>query len=211
MTEIVPVGAGPLEPAAVEPRRAGRPRSEGADRAIIEATLDLLADFGIAGTTIEGIAARAGVGKTTIYRRWKGLESLICDAVAELKGPLPTLPGTSIRDDLIALSEAAARGRESARNRKVYACFIGEMARYPALDAQYRSSVIRPRRELLATALKNAIERGELRDDLDLDILAEIVSAPTLHWLLHNPDRSPTRRQLEQFVDGVLDGVGRGD
>ncbi|TDC47148.1 TetR/AcrR family transcriptional regulator [Jiangella ureilytica] len=199
MTEIAPA----------EPRRAGRPRSEGADRAIIEATLDLLADYGIAGTTIEGVAARAGVGKTTIYRRWKGLESLICDAVAELKGPLPTLPGTSIRDDLLALVEAAARGRESARNRKVYACFIGEMARYPALDAQYRSAVIEPRRALTRSALERGVERGELRADLDLDVIAEIVTAPTLHWMLHNPDRNPTRQLLEQFLDGVLHGVGR--
>ncbi|WP_053202334.1 TetR/AcrR family transcriptional regulator [Jiangella muralis] len=190
-------------------RRSGRPRSEGADRAIIDATLDLLAESGIAGTTIEGIAARAGVGKTTIYRRWKGLESVICDAVAELKGPPPTLPGTSLRDDLLALAEAAARGRESARDRKVYACFIGEMARYPALDAQYRESVIGPRRALTQAALQRAIERGELRDDLDLDLLAEIVTAPTLHWMLHNPDRIPTRELLEQFVDGALHGVGR--
>ncbi|SDU70289.1 TetR/AcrR family transcriptional regulator [Jiangella alkaliphila] len=190
-------------------RRSGRPRSEDADRAIIEATLELLAESGIAGTTIEGVAARAGVGKTTIYRRWKGLEDLICDAVAELKGPPPTLPGTSIRDDLLTLAEAAARGRESARNRKVYACFIGEMARYPALDAQYRESVIRPRRAVTMAALQRGIDRGELRDDLDLDVLAEIVTAPTLHWMLHNPDRSPSREQLEQFLDGVLNGVAR--
>lgn len=200
MTEIAPV----------EARRAGRPRSEDADRAIIEATLDLLAEAGIAGTTIEGIAARAGVGKTTIYRRWKGLETLICDAMLALKGPLPTLPGTSIRDDLLALAEAAARGRESARNRKVYACFIGEMARYPALDAQYRAEVIGPRRRLTMTALEAAIARGELRDDLDLDVMAEIVTAPTLHWMLHNPDLNPSRQQLEQFLDGVLHGVARG-
>ncbi|SDS92895.1 TetR/AcrR family transcriptional regulator [Jiangella sp. DSM 45060] len=191
-------------------RRSGRPRSEDADRAIIDATLDLLAESGIAGTTIEGVAARAGVGKTTIYRRWKGLESLICDAVAELKGPLPTLPGTSLRDDLLALAEAAARGRESARNRKVYACFVGEMARYPALAAQYRESVIRPRRALTQAALQRAIDRGELRDDLDLDVLAEIVTAPTMQWMLHNPDRSPTRELLEQLLDGVLRGVARG-
>jgi AcrR family transcriptional regulator len=199
MTEIAPV----------EQRRAGRPRSEDADRAIIEATLDLLAEAGIAGTTIEGIAARAGVGKTTIYRRWKGLESVICDAMLALKGPPPTLPGTSIRDDLLALAEAAARGRESARNRKVYACFIGEMTRYPALDAQYRSAVIRPRREVTLAALRRGVERGELRDDLDLDVIAEIVTAPTLHWMLHNPELNPTREQLEQFLDGVLHGVAR--
>ncbi|TDE00091.1 TetR/AcrR family transcriptional regulator [Jiangella asiatica] len=188
-------------------RRSGRPRSEDADRAIIEATLDLLAESGIAGTSIEGIAARAGVGKTTIYRRWRGLESLICDAMLTLKGPLPTLSGASLRDDLLSIAEAAARSRESARNRKVYACFVGEMSRYPALDAQYRETVIAPRRELTRGALRRAIERGELRDDLDLEVMSEIVTAPTLHWMLHHPDQTPSRELLEQLLDGVLGGL----
>lgn len=194
-------------------RRSGRPRSQDAHRAIIEATLDLLAESGVARTTIQAIAARAGVGKTTVYRRWRGVESLICDAVRELAGPLPVLPGTSVRDDLLALAEGGAGGRESARNQKVYACFVGEMTRYPALDAQYRAAVVEPCRELTRAALRRGIERGELRDDLDLDLMIELVTAPKLHWMLHNPGHIATRKQLEQFLDGVLDGVsaaGRG-
>ena len=97
-----------------EARRApGRPRSARADEAIIEAVLDLLAD----GTTvealsIEAVAARAGVGKATIYRRWPNKESLLVDAIACAQGPLPELTGESVRDDLL---DAAAPDRSGAR------------------------------------------------------------------------------------------------
>src|ERR1043165_4470484 len=72
-------------------RPPGRPRSERAARAIIDATLDLLAEEGgVTGVSIEAVAARAGVGKTTIYRRWPNKEALIIDALAALKEPFPT-------------------------------------------------------------------------------------------------------------------------
>ncbi|HEY4851574.1 MAG TPA: helix-turn-helix domain-containing protein, partial [Streptosporangiaceae bacterium] len=84
--------AGPGQAASPDPahhRRPGRPRSEQADRAIIEAALSLFAESGPDGLCIEQVAARAGVGKATIYRRWPGKEDLLLDALAALKTPLP--------------------------------------------------------------------------------------------------------------------------
>src|SRR5215475_11124645 len=82
----------------------GRPRSARADEAIIEAVLDLLAE----GTpfdalSIEAVAARAGVGKATIYRRWSNKEALLFDAVSSIKGDLPKIDGHTVRDDLLTL------------------------------------------------------------------------------------------------------------
>src|SRR3954451_25328604 len=89
------------------PRPPGRPRSERAEKAIIDATLDLLVEeAGVAGVTIEAVAARAGVGKTTIYRRWANKEALIVDALATLKAPIPELTGLSAREDLLAFTRA---------------------------------------------------------------------------------------------------------
>src|SRR5437764_1460247 len=91
-------------PADQERKAPGRPRSARADEAIIEAVLDLLADGTPAESlSIEAVAAKAGVGKATIYRRWANKEALLVDAVASLKGELPRLAGESVRDDLIAL------------------------------------------------------------------------------------------------------------
>src|SRR5215467_6175875 len=76
-------------------RRPGRPRSERADQAIIDAALSLFAESGPEGLCIERVAARAGVGKATIYRRWPGKEDLLLDAIAALKAPMPEPAGRS--------------------------------------------------------------------------------------------------------------------
>ena len=86
------------------PRSPGRPRSVRADEAIIEATLDLLAEgMSVDVLSIEAIAARAGVGKATIYRRWTGKDALLHDALATSKAPAPLPAGESVRDDLVLL------------------------------------------------------------------------------------------------------------
>src|SRR5215472_4074548 len=90
-------------------RRAGRPRSVQADRAIIEATLEIFAESGAEGLCIEKVAAKAGVGKATIYRRWPGKEELLLDAIAALRSPLPQPQGRSVRADLTALLEALCK------------------------------------------------------------------------------------------------------
>lgn len=188
-------------------KRAGRPRSEDADKAIIEATLDLLAEDGIAATSIEGIATRAGVGKTTIYRRWPDKESVIIDSLAALKGPPAQPAGVSLREDLVSLAEAAVRSRESVRARKLYACFVGEMNRFPALRERYQKTVVAPRREVTAGILRTALERGELRDDVEVDAMVDVVTAPIMHWMLNHPNERPTRELIEQLVDVVLQGL----
>jgi AcrR family transcriptional regulator len=93
--------AGPM------PYKAGRRRSAASHQAILKATLELFADVGLAGLSIEGIAERAGVGKTTIYRRWSAKEDILSDALYLLRGGNP-LPDTgSIRDDLLYLARAS--------------------------------------------------------------------------------------------------------
>src|SRR6266702_1128101 len=94
-------GTGPESPVpAARPRRPGRPRSEEADRAIIDAALCVFAEHGVEGLCIEKVAAKAGVGKATIYRRWPGKEDLLLDAMAWLKAPLPVPAGRSVAEDL---------------------------------------------------------------------------------------------------------------
>src|SRR6266542_1733281 len=97
-------------------RRPGRPRSEQAEQAIIEATLDLFAEQGFEGVCVEAVAARAGVGKATIYRRWPNKEELIIDAVASMKGPVPPIGGKSVRDDLVTLLSRVGKHSETGHN-----------------------------------------------------------------------------------------------
>jgi AcrR family transcriptional regulator len=154
---------------AVASRRPGRPRSEEADRAIIGAALALFAESGPEGLCIERVAARAGVGKATIYRRWPGKEDLLLDAIAALKTPLPKPAGRSAREDLVALLGAMCEETADPRRARQFALLLGEGAKYPRLMARYLETVVEPRREVIRTVLRRGIATGELRPDLDVE------------------------------------------
>jgi AcrR family transcriptional regulator len=168
--------AGSHEPASAATgptpgRKPGRPRSEKAEQAIIEATLALFAEKGPDGLCVEAVAARAGVGKATVYRRWKNKEDLLLAALGSLKSPLPDPDTGSVRDDLIALVAVMARdGVDPARQRQ-YTLLLGEGAKYPKLMARYADTVVEPRREVIRAVLRRGIETGQLRPDLDIEII----------------------------------------
>src|SRR5262245_51396421 len=90
-------------------RRRGRPRSAQAEQAVLAAALDLIAERGPEGLGIEQVAARAGVGKATIYRRWRGKEDMLLDAIGSLGSDIPVPQGRSVRADLVALLDAFCR------------------------------------------------------------------------------------------------------
>jgi len=150
-------------------RRPGRPRSERADQAIIDAALSLFAESGPEGLCIERVAAKAGVGKATIYRRWPGKEDLLLDAIAALKVPLPEPAGRSAREDLVTLLGAMCQETADPRRARQFALLLGEGAKYPRLMARYVETVLEPRREVIRTVLRQGIAAGELRSDLDVD------------------------------------------
>ena len=182
-------------PADQERKAPGRPRSARADEAIIEAVLDLLADGTPAESlSIEAVAAKAGVGKATIYRRWANKEGLLVDAVASLKGELPRLAGESVRDDLIALlrpvgTPSHTRAGKLHRSPELYRCF---------------QKITEPRRELMRQVLRRGIDRGELRADLDLELVLVILVGPVVaQSILAWPPAVHQRNLPERLVDAV--------
>src|SRR5256885_14111497 len=132
------VDAGP----AGTSRRPGRPRSEQAEQAIIEATLDLFAEQGFEGVCIEAVAARAGVGKATLYRRWPNKEELLLAALSSLKSPFPE-PVGNVRDDLVAQMTVLCGDRPDPRKARRYALLLGEGQKDPRLKARDKGTVIR--------------------------------------------------------------------
>src|ERR1700751_4870609 len=157
-------GAGPAN------RRPGRPRSEQAEQAIIEATLDLFAEQGFEGLFVEAVAARAGVGKATIYRRWPNKEELLLAAFGSLKSPFPQPKGVSVRDDLLAMVQVMCADKADPRKARRYALLLGEGEKYPRLMARYKETVVQPRRELMRSVIRRGIATGELRADVDVEI-----------------------------------------
>jgi len=157
--------AGPAETT----RRPGRPRSEQAEQAIIEATLDLFAEKGFEGVCVEAVAARAGVGKATIYRRWPNKEELLLAALGSMKSPFPE-PTGSVRDDLVAQMTVMCADRADPRKARRYALLLGEGQKYPRLMARYKETVVGPRHEAIREVIRRGIASGELRADVDVEI-----------------------------------------
>src|SRR5690606_3853327 len=153
--------------ATTSPRPPGRPRSVRVDQAIIQAVLELLTEGGSVETlSIEAVAARAGVGKATIYRRWSGKEALLIDAIGSIKGPLPQPAGRSVREDLVTPLQPV-RPRRDERFDRILSCLVPEVTRS---EQRYRlyQSLVEPRRELMRQVLRRGIRTGELRSDLDI-------------------------------------------
>ena len=170
-------------PADLERKPPGRPRSARADEAIIEAVLDLLADGTLAEEiSIEAVAARAGVGKATIYRRWSNKEALLVDAVATIKGEPPKLAGESVRDDLVALLQPIAAPAET-RAGKIMPCLLSAMHRSAELSKCFQK-ITEPRRELMRQVLARGMAAGELRADLDVELVIVMLVGPLVSQAL---------------------------
>jgi len=170
--------------AAEAPARGrGRPRSAEADQAILAATLKLVAEQGVAGTTIEGVAAQAGVGKTTVYRRWPTKNDLIVAAISEL--PPRELPDTgSLPGDMAALATLQRERLAGTGLFRIVPGVLAESMNDPDLHARIMERVIGPLRGLLRQIVERGIARGELRPDLDVEALVDILHAIPLYRIM---------------------------
>jgi AcrR family transcriptional regulator len=187
-------------------RRPGRPRSERAEQAIIEAAIEALGEYGIDGVRCEDVAARAGVGKATLYRRWTGKEDLLIAAFAAMKHPLPAPCGESVRADLIALITAIAADAGDPRSAQQFALLHGAGERYPRLVARYKEQVIEPRRDMVRAVLRRGVETGELRADIDVEVAMLLLTGAILARGKH--DATPAEPGfVESAVDELLFGL----
>jgi AcrR family transcriptional regulator len=191
------------------PRAAGRPRSTRAHEAIIDAVLDLLAEgTPLADISIEQIAAKAGVGKATIYRRWAGKNELLIDAVKTLKTVPALSPSQSVRDDLVRMV-SLTNTTNDPRVARVFPCLMPEVMRNSELQVLYQQ-LIEPRRERTREILRRGVESGELRPDLDIELTTLMITGPVLlqRWFSWNPkvdeDTLP-----EKVIDALMAGIAR--
>jgi AcrR family transcriptional regulator len=188
-------------------RRPGRPRSERVEQAILDATLEAIAERGVDGVGCEDVAARAGVGKATLYRRWPGKEDLLIAAFASLKSPLPEPGGESVREDLIAMLRVMANDADDPRYARQFALLHDEGQRYPRLVKRYKEQVVEPRRELIRSVLRRGVATGELRADTDIEIAMLALTGAVLARGKH--DSAPAEPCFAtRVVDELLRGIG---
>jgi len=190
----------------VRPRRPGRPRRRATDDAITRATRDLLAERGFQGATIEAIAVRAGVGRNTIYRRWRSKEELVADALRELTSDLDLYEADDLYPVLLDWLRDFARTFSDPLLGRLLAGVLGELQRNPVFADVYADRVVRPRRQALIDRLAAARARGELRSDVDLEHVADLLGGPLLLRLL--PLGLPPL--TETYVEELLETIWRG-
>lgn len=185
-------------------RAAGRPRDPKVDSAILAAALQLLADGGYEALTIEAVAASAGVGKASVYRRFAGKEELVVEAVASLTEPPERVDGATVRDELVMLLEAIRRKSDSSLAGKIFPRLLGAAADNPELMHRYRQQVLDPRRRRLLGVLRRGVEEGVVRADVDLDHAADLIVGPMAYRNLIRTDPPPGPELAARIVDDVL-------
>jgi AcrR family transcriptional regulator len=185
---------------------AGRPRSEEAHQAILDATLELLGEVGYSALTVEGVAARAGVGKATIYRRWASKLPLVVEAF----GGLPAFEDAdtgSLAGDLEVMLRRYLEAFNETPLATVFPALASERAHDPAL-AELFDPVLKQRRTPLVSALERAQQRGEIPEDIDLDLAADLIVGPIAVRLFFT-GRKIHPRMVEPMVRMALEGVRR--
>jgi AcrR family transcriptional regulator len=196
----------PSIPGGPAPRR-GRPRSEQADRAILAAAAEILAERGIGGMSFEEVAARSGVAKTTIYRRWTSRGALALDAfLADFLRQQPPPDTGTLRGDLLAALRAWIRSVTRTSAGPVLAGLIAEAQSDPELAAAWRTRVVQRLRDQHKVMLGRAISRGEIPADTDEEVVLDALFGAAYHRLLqgHQP---LTDRFARRVVDLVADGI----
>jgi len=195
-------------------RRPGRPREQRADRAIIQAALELFAEEGYHSMSVEAVAARAEVSKATIYRRWAGKRELVLDALASLNDDFPANPDPELGTKkllLMALQHMNNRDTDTLAGRIMPRMMVYSVSQ-PDLYAEYFDRVIMPRRQWLYAALQQGIDRGELRADLDIEMATVALIGPVLLQLNGGGRREPRAdlpdRLLEMLWPGMAASTG---
>jgi AcrR family transcriptional regulator len=193
---------------AESPRRApGRPRSEESHQAIIRAALELMLEDGYGSLTMEAVRQRAGVGKATIYRRWASKQELVRDAIAFMHDAIQAPDTGSLRADY----EGMAAQVRSAAHRAGAATFmprlLGEAVNDPELHAIFYANLVKPRRDQMRLVLERAVARGEVRDDVDLELMIDLFAGPAVYRLLITGGDVSKMFGVEDQFDALMQGL----
>jgi AcrR family transcriptional regulator len=194
-------------PASTEVRRGrGRPRDPGTDDRITRAAAELLLQRGFDRTTVDDVAARAGVGKATVYRRWPSKEDLAVAAMETLYSAEMPEPDTgSIRTDLATGYRAVLTFVNTPEGEAYLRTSIAESVRDGRIAALYRSSTER-REQQSRTTFERAIARGEVRPDIDVDSAVQWLGGLlAVRAITHRP--MPAVEDAEVLVEFTLRGI----
>ncbi|MBV8883599.1 MAG: TetR/AcrR family transcriptional regulator [Chroococcidiopsidaceae cyanobacterium CP_BM_RX_35] len=178
----------------------GRPRSVQSHRAILQATVELLAEVGFERISIDAIATRAGVGKTTIYRRYKAKAELVADAIENLREEV-VIPDTgNLWGDIDALIDNAAKITLSPLGRQTVAMIVSSASSNPEFAQVYWTKYLQPRRQAFAVVLERAKARNEIQANLDPALVFDLMSGIMFYALVFQPTTEPWEAYIRRAL-----------
>jgi AcrR family transcriptional regulator len=197
---------GPRQPTSSTPNaRRGRPPSARAHRAIVEAARALLAERDLAHLNLEQVAARAGVGKATIYRHFPTRESLALELLLQMAPDVHRVRDRGdTRAELLAIVDGTVRALTRSSLGRVMQGLLTELALNPDIALPFRSTVVRAKRGAVVDVLARGKVRGEIRADADADLATELLIGPVYYRLLFGGDFEPDF--ATRVVDALLGG-----
>ena len=188
-------------------RKPGRPRQEGGDLAIVQATLELFVEDGYHALTVEAVAVKAGVSKATIYRRWPGKRDLVVDALATLNDDLPVITEGSTSDRILTVLRHMCTKDGSSLPGRIMPRMLSYRVSQPDFYAEYFARVVLPRRQILHAVLQYGINQGELRPDLDVELTALALIGPVMLRTLSMGELPPDSTMPEQLLELLWPGI----
>jgi len=189
----------------------GRPRDQLADDAILRAALDLFSEYGMEGASIGQIANRAGVARTTIYRRWSSREDLLVNAIERTRNfPEQLVEGLEKMQpgELVNLIlEAGVDALTQTQFRNLAARLIGCSPSHPALMSAYQDKYMQPRRLAIIRIFEKAQAQGLLPQNTDVEILSDMVTGTMLYYLLFQPNER-TEAKVRVYLLRLFEQAG---
>ena len=198
------------QPRPARPR--GRPRSDSVDRALAGAAIEEFIANGFHNMSMESIAARAGVSKVSLYRRWSSKLDAAAGVFRLLSETAPPQDRGSLEGDIRALLSESIGSRTAASNGKILMRTMGEISGNPELMALYRTHLLAPRIEQLRGLVERARLRGEVRADMPADVACAMIGGPLFLYyltLLAETEVDVPGDLAEHLTRAILDGIAK--
>jgi AcrR family transcriptional regulator len=192
------------EAAAAAAAAAVRPRVEGdREQEILDAALEVLADVGYDRMTMDAVAHRAKASKATLYRRWNSKAKLVVESLARMKTTPEVLPDTGdLRTDLVQ-AFCGMGGLTDHDTTSTFGAVVTAVSTDPEFAAEFREQVVGPKSQVSRTLFERARDRGDLRPDVDLDLIVPALSGIVLHRVFvlgEQPDATLIERAIDQII-----------
>jgi AcrR family transcriptional regulator len=180
-----------------------RPRVEGdRERQILDAALEVLAEVGYDRLTMDAVAQRAKASKATLYRRWNSKATLVVDALASQKASPPVPDSGELRTDLLT-AFCGMGGLTDHDTTQTFGAVMTALSTDPEFAAEFRTRVLKPKAQLSRMLFQRAVDRGEVRDDLDLDLVAPALAGIVLHRIFVMGE-TPGPALIEHVIDQII-------